>query len=69
MTTRKNEYENLVGKRVRLILMQDPYTTLKPGDLGIVTSIDGFGSIHVQWDNGSTLALIPGVDKWELITR
>ena len=50
--------------RVQLIEMNDEFTDLKNGDKGTVMFIDGIKQIHVQWDSGSTLALIPGVDKY-----
>jgi hypothetical protein len=31
--------------------------------------IDDMGSIHVNWQNGSTLALIPDVDSWEILNE
>lgn len=34
---------------------------------GTVAFVDDFGDIHVDWDNGRGLALIPGVDKYGLI--
>ena len=55
------------GGRVELISMEDPYTNLKPGDQGTVTSYDGMGQIHVNWDTGSTLALIPGEDEFKKV--
>ena len=54
-------------KRVKLIHMNDPYTKLISGDEGTIKFIDGIGQIHVQWDNGSTLALIPGEDQYEIL--
>lgn len=58
-----------IGDRVELIRMDDPYTKLKSGDKGTVRLIDGIGQIHVNWDNGSTLALIPGEDEYKLINK
>ena len=55
------------GDRVELIFMDDPYTKLKSGDQGTVYHIDDIGQIHVKWDNGSGLALVPGVDKYKKI--
>jgi hypothetical protein len=55
-----------VGQRVTLLLTSDPYTNLRAGDSGVVVRIDALGTIHVEWDSGSTLGLIPGVDKWML---
>jgi len=56
------------GRRVRLIHCDDPHTRLKPGTRGTVTFVDGLDTVHVAWDDGSRLGLIPGVDEWELDT-
>lgn len=53
-----------IGTRVRLIHMDDPHP-VPPNTYGIVTHIDDIGQIHVNWQNGSTLALNPAVDKFE----
>lgn len=29
--------------------------------------VDDVGTVHVAWDNGSTLGLIPGIDQWEYL--
>lgn len=55
------------GLRVRLISMDDPYAKLKPGDKGTVIGVDDAGQILTQWDCGSSLSLIPGVDRFECI--
>ena len=55
------------GDRVRLIYMNDPYTNLGEGATGTVDCIDDMGTIHVLWDCGSHLGLIPGVDRWVMI--
>jgi hypothetical protein len=57
----------LTGKRVRLIHCSDPYTKLQSGDEGVVNYIDDMGTIHVKWDNGSSLGLIQGEDKWIVV--
>jgi len=56
-----------IGKRVRLIQMKDEFTTLQPGDEGTIDFIDDAGTLHVAWDEGSTLGLIPEEDEWEWI--
>ncbi|WP_341775881.1 DUF4314 domain-containing protein [Staphylococcus hyicus] len=56
-----------VGDRVKLIYTEDPYTRLKSGALGTVLKIDGIKRIHVQWDDGIRLALIPDLDEFEVI--
>ena len=52
------------GTRIELQYISDPHTELKPGALGTVTMTDALGTIHVAWDSGSTLGLIPGEDRW-----
>lgn len=59
---------DLVGRRVRLLgPLDDPYTMLQPGDVGTVTLVDSVGTLHVQWDKGSTLGLIPRLDHFEVL--
>ena len=49
------------GDRVILIATADPHTRLAPGSLGTVTGTDpGHGQIHVKWDDGSSLSMLPG---------
>ena len=55
------------GTKVRLISMDDPQTP-KAGTIGTVTYVDDIGSIHVHWENGSSLALITEVDKFEILS-
>lgn len=44
--------------------MEDPYCEMPAGLTGIVDSVDDLGQIHCHWENGSSLALIPGVDHF-----
>lgn len=57
----------LQGKRIRLIYCGDPYTQLKSGLEGTITMVDAVGTLHVRWDDGHQLGLIPDEDKYELI--
>ena len=52
------------GLRVELISINDDFCNLKKGDKGTITGVDDIGQIHVNWDNGSTLALVYGEDKF-----
>jgi hypothetical protein len=61
-----SSFSRLQGRRVRLICCDDPHTLLRPGTRGRVTFVDGLGTVHVAWDDGSRLGLIPGVDRWEV---
>lgn len=56
--------ETLIGKRIELISTTDPYTNLKPGEVGFITGIDDSATIHVEWQDGSILGLIPGIDNF-----
>lgn len=58
---------NAEGQRIRLVSTTDPYTNLKPDDEGIVAFVDDAGTVHVAWDCGSNLGLIPGEDRWEYL--
>ena len=51
------------GTRVMLIRMSDPYTNLRQGDRGTVTLVDDIGTIHVNWDCGSTLGVVFDEDE------
>ena len=51
------------GTRVELIEMNDPYSSLIPGEKGTVSMIDDMGTIFVDWDSGSTLGVIHKVDR------
>ena len=53
----------LVCKRITLIRMDDSQAP-ESGTKGIIKGVDGIGQIHVHWDNGSTLAVIPEVDNF-----
>lgn len=46
--------------------MQDPYTPLLKGLKGIVRHVDDMGTVHVDWENGSTLGAVLE-DKIEII--
>ena len=37
------------------------------GDIGKVTVVDDIGQIHMAWEKGGSLALIPGVDSFREI--
>lgn len=59
---KKLEEECPRGTRVKLVQMDDAYAP-PVGTLGRVQHIDATGSIHVKWDNGSSLAVLYGVDR------
>ena len=56
-----------VGTKIQLISMHDEKYPILPGTIGEVTHIDDLGSIHMKWQNGSSLALIPEVDSFKVV--
>lgn len=57
--------ERDAGLRVRLILCTDELTFIAPGTEGTVDFVDCTGTLHITWDTGQRLGLIPGMDRWE----
>ena len=52
------------GCRVELTHMDDPYNTrLHEGCIGTVIAVDDIGTIHVNWDCGSSLGVVYGEDS------
>lgn len=58
---------SLVGRRVRLEHISDPSTRLRPGAMGTVSLVGDVGTVHVAWDSGAHLGLIPGEDRFTLL--
>lgn len=54
------------GTRVKLIDMDDKQAP-PVGTKGTVTFVDDIGTIHVQWDNGSSLGVAFGEDSCKKI--
>lgn len=68
----KTYLENLrkqypVGTKIQLISMRDEKYPILSGTIGEVTHIDDLGSIHMKWQNGSSLAIIPEVDSFKVV--
>ena len=55
-----------VGCKVELHFMDDPQAP-PSGTKGEVMFVDDIGQIHVKWETGSSLALIPGVDSFSKV--
>lgn len=60
----KNNYPE--GTEVMCLVMSDKHP-VPSGTIGKVTHVDDAGQIHVNWNNGSTLALIPEVDTFAIV--
>ena len=54
--------------RIQLIHMEDNWA-IPSGTRGTVDYVDDAGQIHMKWDNGRTLAIVPQVDKFRRLTQ
>ncbi|MBE6107376.1 MAG: DUF4314 domain-containing protein [Erysipelotrichaceae bacterium] len=54
------------GTRLECICMDD-FQAVPPGTQGTVTHVDDMGTIHMHWDNGSSLGLIYGEDNFKTV--
>ena len=60
----------LIGKRIKLITMFGDPNPIESGSMGTiyhVANVFGNDIIHVKWDNGRTLNVEDGVDKYEIL--
>lgn len=56
------------GTRLLLLHMNDPFAPVPEGTRGTVVHVDDQSQIHMKWDNGRTLAIIPGEDSFRKLT-
>lgn len=56
------------GTRIELLGMDDPFAPIEPGTRGTVRMVDDAGQLHMQWDDGRTLAVVPGEDSFRKLT-
>ncbi len=64
-----NQVKDLVGKRVKLIFMNDDPKThpIQPNTMGTIISVDDMNYYKVKWDNGRVLNLLPEEDEYEIL--
>ena len=58
----------LPDTRIELVHMEDNWA-VPSGTRGTVDYVDDAGQIHMKWDNGRTLAIVPQVDKFRKLTQ
>ncbi len=56
------------GTRIRLTAMSGE-ADMPSGLQGTVDFVDDMGQLHMKWDNGRSLALVPGEDYFTVISR
>lgn len=49
-----------------MIHMEDK-RPIPPGTEGTVDFVDDMGTVHMKWENGRTLGIIPNEDEFEVI--
>ena len=58
------------GRRIRFVAHGEPDPCpLEPGILGVVEDVDDGGILHPKWDNGRTLGLVIGSDRFEVVRQ
>lgn len=61
------ELRNLYKKGTKIKLIKMYGENMKTGMIGIVDFVDDIGQIHMNWDNGSSLALNDKIDEFLII--
>ncbi len=57
------------GTRILLSEMRDPHSPVPPGTMGTVDMLDDGCNLLMTWDNGRTLSLIPGEDRFSIVEQ
>ena len=52
-----------------LLCMNDPHHPVESGTRGTVEHVDDMGTIHMRWDNGRGLGIVPGEDEFRRLTQ
>jgi len=73
MLNERNKVERLKdmypkGTRIRLAAMSGE-PDMSPGLMGTVDFVDDIGQLQMTWDNGRTLALVPGEDSFSAVSQ
>lgn len=58
-----------VGSRIELLAMGDDPKMIPNGTRGIIKHVDDMATVHVIWDNGRHLGVIPGIDQFRLLSE
>lgn len=58
-----------IETRIELLSTMDDIQGVEKGIKGTVIGVDDIGTIHMKWDNGRGLGLIPGEDNFIVLSR
>lgn len=64
----RNKAQYPPGTRLELLHMNDPFSPVPGGTRGTVKFVDDAGQLHMNWDNGRTLAVDTDVDTIRKLT-
>lgn len=56
------------GKRIKLISMNDPQAP-PAGTIGTCWEVDDMAQLLMEWDNGSSLNLLPEKDLFQIVKK
>jgi len=56
-----------IGTRVKLTKDMADKQPILSGTVGTIDYIDSEGQLHMIWENGRTLALLPEIDQFEIL--
>jgi hypothetical protein len=73
MSNERNKVEQIKemypkGTRIRLAAMSGE-PDMSPGLMGTVDFVDDIGQLQMTWDNGRSLALVPGEDSFSAVSQ
>lgn len=57
-----------IGSRIELHEMLDDPCPIEPGSKGELLYIDDGGVLHIKWDNGRGLGVVPGKDVFSVLS-
>lgn len=57
----------VAGTKVELVKMYDLIAPVPEGTKGIVQYVDDIGTIHINWETGSSLGLVVGTDEFKIV--
>lgn len=57
------------GTRIELLSMENDPRPVASGTRGTVNCVDDIGTIHIKFDDGRGLGIIPGVDSFRMLTE
>lgn len=63
----KNQYP--IGTRIEMIHMEEQLSPVESGMKGTVQIVDDVGTLHMKWDNGRTIGIIPNKDQFKVVEQ